>query len=91
MYEEKWSILDPNKSDNDISAGTSSAPLIARCFAEAADYLRETMKTVKACRTDDNRQHQSILGCILGGNYTLFAQQREHMKTLDNYYASTAR
>jgi non-canonical poly(A) RNA polymerase PAPD5/7 len=82
--------MDPHKPDNDISSGTTSAPLIAQRFSEAADTLRKTMAMVQAS-PPDFRDSQSILGCILGGNYEVFTSQRTLMDQLDKYYMSLRR
>lgn len=87
MIEEKWSILDPNNPQNDISVGTSSAPLIARCFAQAADELRRSMTMIQASPPEFG-DRQSILGCIIGGNYEMHTSQRTVMDRLDRYYMS---
>jgi non-canonical poly(A) RNA polymerase PAPD5/7 len=80
-------ILDPNDQNNDISGGTSLAPLIAQCFSDAADTLRKTMTMVQH-GPPEIRDRQSVLGSIIGGNYESFKEQRGVMDQLDKYYMS---
>lgn len=70
-------IIDPNKSDNDISGGSSNTSAILRCFSDCHKSLSTTMANLKY---SPNRRNQSILGCILGGNYESFRLQREHLR-----------
>jgi non-canonical poly(A) RNA polymerase PAPD5/7 len=77
----KWTIIDPNKSDNDISGGSSRAPLIAKRFSEAHEALRARMAFLNRA-SNELRQGQSLLGEVFGGNYSSFLYQRHHMRTL---------
>jgi len=69
-------IIDPNRSDNDISGGSSNTREILRCFASSYKALQDTMGNL---RHSTNRRNKSILGCILGGNYSSFKLQRDHL------------
>ncbi|EHL02474.1 hypothetical protein M7I_1555 [Glarea lozoyensis 74030] len=57
---DKFSIIDPNKPDNDISGGASNTRL----------------------QSQPERAKESILGCILAGNYRSFDIQRSHLATV---------
>lgn len=69
-------IIDPNRSDNDLTAGASNSAKVLDCFSHAFDDLQFRMGDLYK---DANRQGQSILTVILGGNYTSFQLQREHL------------
>ncbi|KAF4637788.1 hypothetical protein G7Y89_g305 [Cudoniella acicularis] len=73
---EKISIIDPNRSDNDISGGASNTPKIIECFSNAYKDLQKRMGDLQSMK---ERSNQSILGTILAGNYSSFALQREHL------------
>jgi non-canonical poly(A) RNA polymerase PAPD5/7 len=85
---DKWTIIDPNKSDNDISGGSSKAPLIAKKFSEAHEALRSRMAFLNRA-SNELRKGQSLLGEVFGGNYSSFVDQRNRMQTLyDQNYRS---
>jgi len=73
---DKFSIIDPNRSDNDISAGSQNTPKILQFFSNAYRDLQKRMGDLQA---SPNRAKESILGCILAGNYTSFDLQRQHL------------
>ena len=73
----KICIIDPNRSSNDISGGSSNTPTILRVWAEAYRLLQDRMTYL---RTAEDRQDESILSCILGGNYRSFELQRQHLR-----------
>jgi len=75
-YRAKLSIMDPNRAGNDIAGGSSNTETIIKCFSTCYDALQKRMGELQY---STNRQKQSILGCILGGNYTSFKLQREHL------------
>ncbi|KAL2063092.1 hypothetical protein VTL71DRAFT_6164 [Oculimacula yallundae] len=72
----KFMILDPNRVDNDISGGSSNTDGIRRCFADAFTMLQR--RSAELQRSED-RSNQSLLGCIIGGNYRSFELQRAHL------------
>lgn len=76
---EKFCILDPNDSRNDIAGGSSNTATIRLCFSRAYNSLQKRMGTLQY---STDRQNQSILSCILGGNYGSFELQREHLSHL---------
>lgn len=73
---EKFSIIDPNRSDNDISGGASNTNTILQCFSNCYRDLQQKMASLKGF---ENRAKASILGCILAGNYSSFELQRSHL------------
>lgn len=73
---DKISIIDPNTPSNDISGGSSNTARILECFSNAYRDLQKRMGELQA---SPNRVKESILGCILGGNYSSFDLQRAHL------------
>jgi non-canonical poly(A) RNA polymerase PAPD5/7 len=82
---EKFCIIDPNNSLNDISGGARNTPVIRRAFSQAYQDLQKRMYELHETPIDQ-RRFQSILGVILGGNYSSFEVQRkrlwEHYETM---------
>ncbi|KAL2265961.1 hypothetical protein VTJ83DRAFT_5313 [Remersonia thermophila] len=76
---DRLSIIDPNNPSNDISGGSSNTPTIVSLFAGAHKALTERMAQLAK---DPKRAGQSILGVILGGNYTSFETQRNYLELL---------
>jgi non-canonical poly(A) RNA polymerase PAPD5/7 len=74
----KICIIDPNNPSNDISGGSSNTRVIAKCFADAHTALQKCMGDLQYSPRPD----QSLLSCILSGNYTSFEQQRQHLADL---------
>lgn len=72
-------IVDPNRSDNDISGGSRKVGLIFEHFRGALHEIQNQLSRIANGQARD----PSILGCILGGNYTSFEKQREILKDLD--------
>jgi non-canonical poly(A) RNA polymerase PAPD5/7 len=84
--QAKFSIIDPNKADNDISGGSSNTFNIRKAFANAFDQLHQRIGEL---HTVHNRGLHSLLGCIIGGNYRTFELQREHLEDVyDHLYSS---
>ncbi|KAI9051262.1 hypothetical protein LZ554_005363 [Drepanopeziza brunnea f. sp. 'monogermtubi'] len=73
---DKFCIIDPNRPDNDISGGSSNTSGIRKCFSEAYDALQHRMGELQR---SENRKNQSLLDCIIGGNYKSFELQRAHL------------
>ena len=84
---EKFCIIDPNDSGNDISGGAQNTPTITAEFRGALVALNKRMGELRTM-TFEQRKNQSILGCILGGNYASFDIQRDH---LEHVYESQSR
>jgi non-canonical poly(A) RNA polymerase PAPD5/7 len=78
---DRWTIIDPNLKTNDISAGTRQARLIEKKFRDACSALKGRMQQLE--RLDiDARKGQSILGCLLGGNYAAVSSQRARLNDI---------
>jgi len=73
----KFSILDPNNSENDIAGGSSNTGAIRDCFSLTYDILQRRMGELQH---SSNRKSQSLLACILAGNYKTFKLQRDHLE-----------
>jgi non-canonical poly(A) RNA polymerase PAPD5/7 len=76
---EKLSIVDPNNETNDIAGGSKNTPKILEAFSRAFRNLQNRMSELHWMPIDQ-RRGQSILGVILGGNYSSFDIQREHLR-----------
>ncbi|KAH9216682.1 hypothetical protein DL95DRAFT_362981 [Leptodontidium sp. 2 PMI_412] len=74
--KSKFMIIDPNRSDNDISGGSSNTEGIRKCFSEAFNMLQQ--RSAELQRSKD-RNNKSLLECIIGGNYRSFELQRAHL------------
>ena len=70
---DRLAIIDPNKSDNDISGGSKNVMQIFDRFAIAHLEILKAMKS-------PNRP--SLLDWSLGGNYEAFVWQRDHLRSL---------
>jgi len=77
--QARFCIMDPNDPDNDIAGGSSNTQTIRHCFSQSYDALQKRMGTLQYAK---NRQTESVLGPILGGNYESFRVQREHLAHL---------
>jgi non-canonical poly(A) RNA polymerase PAPD5/7 len=75
---EKFSIIDPNNPENDIAGGSSNTRIIRECFYDAYERLQERIGSLQQSASA-HRRNQSILGCILAGNYSSFDRQRQHL------------
>jgi non-canonical poly(A) RNA polymerase PAPD5/7 len=78
----RWSILDPNDRQNDISRGSDKAERIREIFAEAYRNLIDRMEEVKKAKNHSPR-NMTILGPIVGGDYEEYVEHRDHMKNVD--------
>lgn len=72
----KFMIIDPNRSSNDISGGASNSGAIVNLFSECYKNLQSRLAHLQY---SPERRCQSILGSIIGGNYSSFSLQREHL------------
>ncbi|RDW71763.1 hypothetical protein BP5796_07797 [Coleophoma crateriformis] len=72
----KFSIIDPNRSDNDIAGGSSNTATIIKTFSQAYDQLQARMGQLQYAK---DPHCQSILEPILAGNYRSFELQRDHL------------
>lgn len=78
---DRLCVMDPNKRDNDISGGSHKVALVFDAFRHAYGTLQQRLAYLAKCHPDQKRD-ASILGTILGGNYTSFRSQRDHLKKL---------
>ncbi|KAK3950281.1 hypothetical protein QBC32DRAFT_18854 [Pseudoneurospora amorphoporcata] len=76
---DRFSIIDPNNSENDIAGGSSNTPTIAALFKQAYELLAERMAQLAH---SSDRRNASILEVILAGNYSSFRNQRAHLEKL---------
>lgn len=74
--ENGLTIVDPNRPDNDISGGSRNINAVLNCFRSAYASIQRRLDEVN--RGKD--AHSSILGCVLGGNYDIFAKQRDKLR-----------
>ncbi len=77
----RLAIIDPNRTENDISGGTKNILTILEYFSEARRALQQRMATLSQA---DITTHgtESILGTILAGNYSSFKTQRDRLRRL---------
>jgi non-canonical poly(A) RNA polymerase PAPD5/7 len=68
-------IIDPNKHDNDISGGSKKIQTVFSCFRTAHSEIQRRLAQIHSGENIED----SILGCIWGGNYTSFIQQRNKL------------
>lgn len=76
--QDKFSIVDPNNPANDITGGSSNTPTIRQAFADAFRSLQKRMGELSTKSIPD-RKDQSILEVIIGGDYSQFDIQRDHL------------
>lgn len=70
---DRLAITDPNKPDNDISGGTKKILTIFQLFSETHSEIMRAMK---------HPARRSLLGCMLGGDYTIYKDQRRHLQKI---------
>jgi non-canonical poly(A) RNA polymerase PAPD5/7 len=75
----RLSIIDPNNSSNDIAGGSSNAGTVLSHFAQAHQDITRHMAQLAQ---DPTKHDQSILGVIMGGNYSSFQEQRDYLELL---------
>jgi non-canonical poly(A) RNA polymerase PAPD5/7 len=69
------SIQDPNLPTNNISGGSSKAQQVFKAFGHAYHALEDRLSRFDATGN-------SILGTILGGNYTIYRDYHDRMRQL---------
>lgn len=72
-------IQDPNALDNNISRSSYCVTTVLSCFAEAYDALTEQMSNL-AVKDFDSRKGRSLLGLMIGGDYTEIEDHRERLR-----------
>lgn len=73
-------IIDPNNPDNDISGGSREVFACFEVFRHAHAQILQQMSKIHAGKDVGG----SILGHVLGGNYTSFIEQRNRLHKLYN-------
>lgn len=74
-------IQDPNNPINDVSRSSHAIRLILACFSDAYDELVAQM-TLLDRLPFSKRTGRSILGVIIGGNYSYADRQRTRMQEI---------
>ncbi|KAI6250144.1 Terminal nucleotidyltransferase 4B [Erysiphe necator] len=77
---DKFCIIDPNNPENDIAGGSKNSMTIKKSFKIAYENLRNRMIELQKKLDNNQNRPQSILSCIIGGNYNSFKLQREHLE-----------
>ncbi|KAL9113002.1 MAG: hypothetical protein Q9227_002867 [Pyrenula ochraceoflavens] len=80
VERDRLAISDPNRSDNDISGGTSAIGLIFDTFSDAYDLLEEGLDDYNLGISTNG----SLLGDSIAGNYAPFENQRNRLRNLYN-------
>jgi non-canonical poly(A) RNA polymerase PAPD5/7 len=84
--KDRLTIIDPNNPDNDISGGSHKIDTVFGRFRAAFSELQRYMSQLHEGRISTN----SILECILGGNYQPVESQRERLRQLYGTVAPSA-
>lgn len=71
---DRLCIIDPNKSDNNISGGSRQVPYIFRVFSLAHKELKRRIEYLR-----DRDLHESFLAPLYAGNYQTYEQQKRAM------------
>ncbi|KAI1628233.1 topoisomerase TRF4 [Exophiala viscosa] len=71
----RLTIIDPNRPDNNISGGSRLISDIFKCFSSAHRALIQRLDAYE--HRDPNSPASSLLGCLVGGNFSLFEAQRQ--------------
>ena len=75
---ERLTIIDPNRSSNNISGGTRLIEVIFQCFSDALTTLQSAL----AQASDSQAGTSSILATILGSDFELYESQRDALYEL---------
>ncbi|EXJ58117.1 hypothetical protein A1O7_05541 [Cladophialophora yegresii CBS 114405] len=77
---ERLTIIDPHRSDNNISGGTRQIGTIFDCFSKA----HKALATRLASFEKDPSRHQvdGFLGCLIGGDFTSYERQRQRLREM---------
>jgi DNA polymerase sigma len=76
--KDRLTIIDPNNEDNDISGGSHKIDTVFGRFRSAYSDLQRYMSTLSSGQISTN----SILECIIGGNYHSVNEQRERLRRM---------
>ncbi len=72
---DRLAIMDPNTPENDISGGSKNVGQIFDRFSKAHAEILKAMKP--------GSQRPSLLDWLLGGDYQIFFEQRNRLRTID--------
>ena len=76
--KENLTIIDPNNPANDISGGSRNIEIVLECFRRAHSAIQGRLAQVNSGKN----VHESILGCIWGGDYSSFIHQRNKLSLI---------
>lgn len=79
IKSHQLAIQDPNNPSNDVSKSSYGIRLILSCFSDAYDALVAQMTLLDGLPFSE-RTGRSILGVIIGGNYSYAERQRNRMR-----------
>ncbi|KAF8242688.1 hypothetical protein K440DRAFT_607076 [Wilcoxina mikolae CBS 423.85] len=77
--EQLLVIQDPNMPDNIISKSSYLIKMVFACFGEAHDALVKQMGILEKMDFDQ-RKDRSLLGLIIGGDYSAMERHRERLR-----------
>ena len=76
--QHRLTIIDPNNPDNDISGGSNKITTVFQCFRTAHAEIQRRLAQIHSGENIED----SILGVVLGGNYSSFISQRHRLSML---------
>jgi len=74
--DDRLTIIDPNRSDNDISGGSRLIEEVFDCFKGAHALIQKRLDQLRKGESSSG----SILECILGGDYSAYANTRARLQ-----------
>jgi hypothetical protein len=77
---DKFAVIDPHDSTRDIASGTHRANEVVHAFQDAYRKLKHTML--------HSELRRSILGCIIGGDYRPYINQRQKLRQVSEDVAA---
>ncbi|KAF7192290.1 Poly(A) RNA polymerase cid14 [Pseudocercospora fuligena] len=77
---DRLTIIDPDKPENDISGGSAKIDQVLQCFRGAFSMIQHELDQL---RKGSGNSTRSVLGCILGGNYSSFEDLRDDLHALN--------
>jgi hypothetical protein len=77
---ERLTIIDPHRSDNNISGGTNQVEPIFNSFSKAHEALTTRLSAHQSGAGVD--QPGTFLGCLIGGNFASYETQRAKLRDL---------
>ncbi|EME88482.1 uncharacterized protein MYCFIDRAFT_159726 [Pseudocercospora fijiensis CIRAD86] len=80
MNMDRLTIMDPDKPEHDISGGSAKIDLVLQCFKGAFSMIQHELDQL---RKGSGNSTRSVLGCILGGNYSSFEDLRDNLHDLN--------